>query len=347
MASGRIAEPLPYDGVRSMVLGASGFIGRWVAHALTQRGSKVTAVVRDRRASMRLFSQYGIAAEIATCDLESPDTLRELLREFRPSIVFNLAGYGVDHSEQDAATASRINSQLVQSLGEALAGYADSSGWPGQRLVHTGSALEYGDIRGDLAETSEPNPTTLYGVSKLAGTSWLQRFCGKTGLKAVTGRLFTVYGPGEHAGRLLPSLLEGARTGRRIPLSSGIQKRDFTYVEDAAAGLLRLGVAGAVPGEPVNVATGRLTSIREFVQIAAGILGIPEENLGFHAIATRFAEMQHDPVNIGRLAALTGWTPSTSIEEGIRRTVGFSQLSAEPPSGAGPAGDEQAVPNGM
>jgi nucleoside-diphosphate-sugar epimerase len=327
MPSAPAAEPFQYQGVRAMVLGASGFIGRWVAHALTQRGSKVTAVVRDRQRSVRLFSQYGIQAEIAACDLESEDAVRALLREFRPSIVFNLAGYGIDHSEQDAATASRINSELVQRLGEALAGSSGPGGWQGQRLVHTGSALEYGDIRGDLAETSEPNPTTLYGTSKLAGTSWLKCFCENTGLKAVTARLFTVYGPGEHPGRLLPSLIEGARAGRRVPLSSGVQKRDFTYVEDAASGLLRLGIAPAVPGEPVNVATGRLTSIREFVQTAAGILGIPEENLGFGAIATRFPEMRHDPVNVSRLAVLAGWIPPTSLEEGIRKTADFLAAS--------------------
>ena len=64
-------------------------------------------------------------------------------------------------------------------------------------------------------------------------------------------------------------------------------------------------------GPAVNLATGRLTSIREFAEIAAGVLSIPPEQLRFGAVPVRAEEMQHDPVNVSRLEAWTGWRPAT------------------------------------
>ena len=81
-------------------------------------------------------------------------------------------------------------------------------------------------------------------------------------MRAVTARLFTVYGPGEHCGRLLPSLIEAARAEKPLELTAGTQLRDLTYVEDVAEGLLRLGLAQAEPGSVVNLATGHLTMVR-------------------------------------------------------------------------------------
>jgi len=304
-----------------MVLGASGFIGRWVVRALSSHGANVSAVVRDPVTAGQLFQRYGIEAGIHRCNLEAPELLPDLIHRLRPSVVFNLAGYGVDHTERDEAAAFRINAALVEAIYDALP--IPDPNWPGQQLVQVGSALEYGEISGDLVETSVPNPTTFYGKSKLAATCWLKRRCERYGTKAVTARLFTVYGPGEHTGRLLPTLLQCAQTGSIVPLTSGVQKRDFTYVEDAVTGLLQLGFACVSPGEPVNVATGRLTSIREFAQTAASILGIPNEKLGFNVIQTRFLEMEHSPVNIQRLRTVSGWAPDTTIAEGIRKTLAF------------------------
>ena len=137
---------------------------------------------------------------------------------------------------------------------------------------------------------------------------------------ALTARLFTVYGPGEHSGRLLPSLIHAAEAGTAIDLTEGSQERDFTYVEDVAEGLLRLAESDFEPGEVVNLATGRLTSVREFVLTAAEELGLSDEQLRFGALSTRDEEMAHAPVSVDRLAELLGWLLPTSVREGIRKT---------------------------
>jgi nucleoside-diphosphate-sugar epimerase len=317
-----------------VVLGASGFIGRWVSRRLCFQGARPVLVVRDVKMANEVFAAYQIKGEIVQADFQRLDSVTELIGGFKPDVVFNLAGYGVDRYERDEETAYRINAHLVETICKAMAVHRNPD-WLGQNIVHTGSALEYGEIGGNLTEDSTPNPTTLYGQSKLLGTNLLTQFCRKLGVKGITARVFTVYGPGEHEGRLLPSLLEAAKTGAPLPLTAGQQRRDFTYVEDVADILIELARSEAAPGDIVNLATGKLTSVRGFVETAAEVLGISKNNLLFDAIPTRVEEMQHDAVTIDRLQKLLGprlKTPLTDIAKGIRQTKNFEQALAGAPT---------------
>ena len=318
--AGHDRAPGAYRGARVAVLGASGFIGRWVAHALIDAGATVVLVARDAGA-VHPALRASRGATIIEADLARRPAVHTAIARARPDIVFNLAGYGVDRGERDEQAARTINTDLPRWTAAALAD-TPAPAWRGLRIVHTGSALEYGEIGGDLAEDSAPNPTTLYGQTKLAGTLAVREVCVDRGVPGLTARLFTVYGAGEHRGRLLPTLLEARSHRERIPLSAGTQRRDFTYVEDVAEGLLRLGVTvTAEPGEIVNLATGTLTEVREFVTTAARVLGIAPERLDFGAVPARAEEMQHEPVSVRRLGALLGWKPATAVAEGVRRAA--------------------------
>ncbi len=309
-----------YAGARVLVLGATGFIGRWVAKYLCRAGAELILPVRDRVAASSTFQAYDIYGRVCEIDLLDPSRLESLYTEFRPSITFNLAGYGVDRAEQDRKLAFRTNSELIAELCRAATGRGDEQ-WKLQQIVHAGSAMEYGRAGGALTEGSLAFPTTLYGESKLAGTQSLTKFCRKSGFRGITARLFAVYGPGESRERLLPTLVNN--TGDPIPLTAGMHKRDFVYVGDVAEGLLRLGVSSAVPGEVINVASGRLTSIRTFVETAADVIGIDRKLLKFRSLPTRAEEMVHEPVANQRLSDLTEWTPKVTIPEGISRTMSF------------------------
>ena len=306
-----------YAGTRALVLGATGFIGRWVSGLLTAAGAQLLLGVRDPAAA-------GLEGEAVAADLAVPGRATELVERVRPAIVFNLAGYGVDPAERDADLARRVNVELPGELCRALAGNITSpgagGGLAGARLVHVGSGLEYGSAGGDFDEDTPARPTTMYARSKLAGTRQVAALCPGLGVRGLTARPFTVYGHGEHQGRLLPSLLRAARSGEPVELTTGDQRRDFTYVEDVAAGLLRLGLADVPPGAIVNLATGRLTRVREFCEVAAGILGIPDDRLRYGALPVRAEEMVHVEVSVARLRRLTGWAPSTGIAAGIART---------------------------
>jgi nucleoside-diphosphate-sugar epimerase len=310
-----------FAGARILVLGAAGFIGRWVARALTRRGADLLLVVRDAQAAASVFDRWEATGAIVESSLQDARILTDLVRDLAPQVTFNLVGYGIDPAERDEEEARWVNVDLARALAEAVAD-ARRPAWSGLDLVHVGSALEYGRAGGDLREDTVPQPTTLYGSTKLAGTLAVDEVTRARGLRAVTARLFTVYGPGEHRGRLLPSLLDAARRHAPIDLSAGTQLRDFTYVEDVAAGLLRLAALSATPNV-VNLATGSLTTVREFVEAAGRVLRMPADHLRFGVLPTRSDEMAHEPVNVGRLREITAWTPPTTIADGVRRTWEF------------------------
>ena len=312
--------PSPYHAVRVLVLGATGFIGRWVARALDAQGAELTVVGRDSGTTASMLRDLGIRGATLTADLAQPQVIHEVLAHARPSVVFNLSGYGVDTSERDPVASAALNADLPPALAAAMATMRNDA-WRGQHVIHAGSALEYGTATGDLHERTIGTPTTLYGRTKLDGTVRLHASTQSLGVRAITGRLFTVFGPGEHDGRLLPSILAGAHSNAPIRLSAGTQHRDFTFVDDVVDGLLRLGALSVEHAGVVNLATGTLTTVRRFVEIASRVVGIPSGRLAFGALPTRAEEMHHDAVNVTRLHALTGWTPATSIEEGVRRTL--------------------------
>jgi UDP-glucose 4-epimerase len=310
----------PLRRARALVLGASGFIGYWVTRALGSAGAHVTCAVRSVAGAERL-AREAVGDVVVRRDLADVDALARWVPALRPDLVFNLAGYGVDREERDAAMADLLNHQLIEPLARVVAALP-ASAWTGLRLVHVGSALEYGTTAGTLAEDSPCAPTTGYGTSKLAGTLALARAAQELGLPCCTARVFTVYGPGEHRGRLLPSLLAAAQAREPLDLTDGRQSRDFAYVEEVAEGLLRLACSDAEPGEVVNVATGAMHPVRTFCEVAASIVGVPRAHLRFGVLPTRAEEMSHDGVSVTRLRVLTRWSPADDIAEGIGRTLG-------------------------
>jgi nucleoside-diphosphate-sugar epimerase len=137
----------------------------------------------------------------------------------------------------------------------------------------------------------------------------------------VTARLFTVYGPGEHDTRLFPSLVAAARSGVTVPLTDGRQRRDFAYVEDVVDALVRLASTATPPGAVVNVASGRLRSVRSFIEAVARRLGMPDAALRFGALPTRPDEMQHADVNVERMRQWLGEALPDDLSNDVARAI--------------------------
>lgn len=314
-----------YRGSRALVLGGTGFIGRWVARQLSQTQATLLVAVRDRALFERIAGPWGITAESLTFTALDDASVARVVREAEPDIVFNLTGYGVDRDETQPDEMWQINQQLVRQAALAVSRLSPDTAWSqGRRFVHVGSALEYGLLEGVATEDGDAEPHTPYGRSKLAGTLAVREVASATGLRAVTARAFTVFGPGEHPGRLLPAIRRAAATGTTVHLSAGTQSRDFCYVEDVAEGLLRLGISTATtPGEVVNLGTGRMISVREFADTAASVLNLPGERMVFGAEPVRADEMRISGVDVRRLESLTGWKPTSALDVSLRRAADF------------------------
>lgn len=310
-------------GVRVLVTGGSGFVGRWVVALLHRRQADLGLVVRDPNR----VPVTGGRARVFRADLAEPGALAAVIAEWQPAVLFQLAGYGVAKDEREPRLMQRMNAELPVEAIEALA-QCPRPDWPGLRMVHAGSAFEYGALAGPFEEAAVAMPVTAYAKSKLAGTSAVQRAARARRVPALVARLFTVFGPGERAGRLFPLLLAARAHEDAIALSSGEQQRDFILVWDVADALVDLAsvrgdlaLAGAEPFDHgvLNFASGSLHSVRDFVVTAAQALGIARERLSFGALPQLVEDTPLQPVPTGRLRRALGRALPGDLSDSMAR----------------------------
>lgn len=140
------------------------------------------------------------------------------------------------------------------------------------RYLVAGSCFEYGRAaeRVERITTSTPlEPTLSYPTSKAAASVAFLGFAREHALSLQLLRIFQVYGEGEQASRLWPSLRKAAQEGRDFPMSAGEQVRDFINVTEVARQFLAaLAFEGVVPGDPVvrHVASGKPQTLLAFAQ---------------------------------------------------------------------------------
>lgn len=295
-----------------LVTGGSGFVGQHVVRQLLQDGHVVTLLQRSDR------HPAGVREVLHANEL-TPASVRDLLRGRNFDWIVHLAGAGTHPADRDIETLFRINADVTWTLA------AVSAGWPARAVFIAGSGAEYARSADQtlLVENSPLDTHRLYAASKAAGTLSAVAIAAASSLPLVVGRLFGVYGPGEAPHRLLPSLFTRLRTGERVPLSTGEQRRDFIYIDDAIDAILL--ILNALERNPaaliMNVATGEPASVRQFAEIVADVLGADRGLLGFGDLPTRPDDVSLFSGDPSLMYSCTGWKPRYSLRAGIARGV--------------------------
>src|SRR3954453_12351880 len=207
-------------GARSvLVTGGNGFIGRHLVRRLLADGCKVTLLQRSPDA-------VDPGSELLRIDALCPKLITTTLAGRRFDWVMHLAAYGVRPEDRDLETMLRVNVEATRRLVELAAA------WSPRAVVIAGSGSEY-DLERAEQPVLEDHPLEsfkLYGASKAAGTLCATAIARAQDIPLAVCRLFGAYGPGEPPHRLLPSLLSALRGSNRVPLTHGLQKRDFLFV---------------------------------------------------------------------------------------------------------------------
>ena len=148
-----------------------------------------------------------------------------------------------------------------------------------KRLVFISSGAIYGD-HGDqpLREDALLDPHSPYAVSKLSAEWYVRTIGAQAGLETVCLRVFNAYGPGQHLppshAPVIPNFLRQAYlNGTLVVHSSGIQTRDYVYVEDVVNAMIAAATAPNADRLVINVGSGVETSIRELVREVITVTG--------------------------------------------------------------------------
>lgn len=145
-------------------------------------------------------------------------------------------------------------------------------------FVHAGSSSEYGFQDHAPREDELPEPNSDYAVMKAAATLHCRFVAQRDDLHVVTLRLYSVYGPWEEPGRLMPTLVARGLEGRLPPLVSPDTPRDFVSVADVERAFMLAAERDDLErGSVFNIGSGRQTKLRELVEIAREQLEVSEE----------------------------------------------------------------------
>jgi nucleoside-diphosphate-sugar epimerase len=233
------------------------------------------------------------------------------LRSFRPEATLHAAWQGVFHDRNDRMQFANVHTAVALLEASVAAG---CKCWIG-----LGSQTEYGPWPHNIREETLTRPVTAYGAAKLAACLQTQEICRRVGARFVWLRLVSVYGPDDNLDWVVPFVGRTLLEGKSPALTSGEQRRDFLYVEDAADAISA--VLDNERAEGIyNLASGHAPRLRETLEQLRDLID-PALPLGFHERSSEaLTHLQADP---SRLCAATGWQPRTSLEEGLRRTVGW------------------------
>lgn len=274
----------------TLVLGATGWIGREVVRMARQRGAVLAGT---RRGNLAGF-----------CAVADAHDLERVLADQGVRVVINCAGRAVG----DDAALAQANFGYARTAGEACLRN-------GARLVHVGSAAEYGGSEAVVRETAPTEPRSPYGRSKLAATRALLRLADR-GLDVTVARPFNVIGPGQPMSTPIGEFAEAVRaisaSGGDVVVRDSSLVRDFvsrTFVADV---LLRLGRAEP-SAQLVNVCSGRGLSFADLILAMADARGV-----AVHIVNTRPGGI---PRVVGDPAVLHGLIETAEPEdvEGLAR----------------------------
>jgi len=240
------------------------------------------------------------------------------MEEIRPTHLLHFAWY----AEHGKFWRSTENYRWLEASIALLRRFHECGG---KRVVVAGSCAEYDWSYGYCSEGITPcRPTTPYGACKNALQDTLHSYCVETGLSAGWGRIFFVYGPGEHPARLVSSVIGSLLQGGIARCTHGNQIRDFLHVEDVADAFVAL--LDSVVRDAVNIASGRPVSVRDVVLATADLIGA-RERVDFGALPAPDFEPPLLVADTRRLFNEVGWRPRWELIAGIEQAMRYSQAN--------------------
>ena len=258
---------------RILVTGGAGFIGSELVRQLTALGLQVHVV--DNLINGKRENLQGVLCEnvkLTVADIRDLEAMALLFRDV--DVVFHLACLDAHHSLRSPIENQQVNASATLGLLRVARGAGVG------RFVYVSSSEVYGMVGATpLGEDHPTQPYTVYGASKLAGEAYTRAFWHTYHYPTTVVRLFNVYGPrcrqddGEGA---IPRFMLQCLAGKPMEIfGDGKQTRDFTFVGDAASGIVKAGFSDNCVGQTINLGSGREIEIQPLAEMIAEIIGRP------------------------------------------------------------------------
>lgn len=288
-----------------VITGSTGFVGFHLAQHLLQNGWVLHLIVREASKIEKLRH----LAPQANVHIHKHDgaveSLISLFQKVRPQIVFHLAAETVvEH--RPAQIKSLLDSNIL--LGTQVLEAMIYSGC--QNLINTGSYWQH-------FQSQDYNPVNLYAATKEAFECILRYYTECGSIRAVTLKLFDVYGPQDERHKLFSQLEQAFLSHETLAISPGDQKLDFVYIDDVIRAYLHaadlMAKLGLKSGPDYAVSSGKHITLRKAVEVYQRATG--------RKIKVQFGGRPYRKREVmvpWKGKTLPGWRAKIDLETGIR-----------------------------
>jgi nucleoside-diphosphate-sugar epimerase len=306
-----------------LVTGAAGFIASKVCTQLCEQGIEVVGIdnVNDyydvklkhhRLNNLEKFKNF----TFYKIDIEDRVELAKLFNEYQFDVVFNLAARaGVRYSMENPHIYMTTNAMGSLNLLEEMRKHDVK-----KFILASTSSLYAGQKMPFSEELAVNTPISPYAASKKAAEVMAYSYHYLYGIDVSIVRYFTVYGPAGRPDMSIFRFIKWIDEGKKLELfGDGGQSRDFTYVDDIAAGTIL--ASKRVGFEVINLGGGeKPTDLNTIIKGIENRLGKNAviEGLDFHK-----ADIKETSADISKAKRLLGWQPKIKLEEGLDRTVAW------------------------
>ena len=300
-----------------LVTGGLGLIGHHVVHKLEQLNKDI--VVIDTKTNYGIIPKDEIEylmverskkIKSSIYDLDIRDNIEQLFEEHKFDSVIHLASF----PRQKVVNANPVWGSQVMS--EGLLNLLENSKRFGvKKFVYISSSMVYGDFVDDVKEDYNCKPQGQYGILKLAGEHLVKDYTRRGYFNHVIIRPSAVYGPLDVEDRVISKFMLTAMRGGTLRVNGAGETLDFTYVEDAADGIVKATLSENTNNKTYNITKSHSRSLLDAANLAVNIVGkgnieVKDRDLDFPS---------RGALNIEAAKNDFGFDPKVDVEEGFQK----------------------------
>jgi UDP-glucose 4-epimerase len=308
--------------MKILITGGAGFIGSHLAEKLAYKHEVIILDnmdpyydVRIKKENIKIVESKG--AKFILCDVTNYDFIEKIIKENAIEIIFHEAARpGVRYSIKDPFLPNEVN--VIGTLNILKA----SSDTDVKKVINASSSSVYGNVEYLPFDENQPTlPISPYAVSKLAAEHYCRVFHEVYGLKTISLRYFTVYGPRMRPDLAIPIFTKSI-LNNELPIifGNGEQTRDFTYIDDIVDANLKILKTNRADGEVLNIGSGRRVTINYMIDTLKNLLN---SDIKSEYVDPVKGDARDTLANIDKAEKLIGYEPKTSLEEGLIKFIGW------------------------
>lgn len=305
-----------------LITGASGFIGSMLLRKLLKKPGKNIHLILRKKSNLWRINDLLPSVEIHYSDLSKISELIDIVQKVKPDIIYHLATNGAYSYQENASEIINTNIlgtwNLLQACNEV----------DYKLFVNTGSSSEYGYKDFAMREIDILEPASYYAVTKSAQTLLCSHIARQENRPIVTLRPFSVYGPYEEPGRLIPTLMKSLNTKRQMNLVSPEIARDYIYIDDMVEAFLKTEELKKNSGDYFNIGTGIQTTIKSVTDKAKKAIKKPLL-CSWGDMESRKWDTTTWVADISKAKRLLNWHPKHTLEDGLLLTWQWYQKNTK------------------